>query len=155
MQRALSPSTTLKVHRIVSQCVDVNAGWPLETLSYVCQAARCRAFVDGDTGTCRIGRERLRADTKMSLTAFENHHAALLATGLVSVKRTGRTSIYTGRIVMAQASRGHLRTTPRRISNRGKRPGSAVEPGIETVKPGGNRRTRTVARGDNQVALPG
>ena len=99
-QRALSLSTPARP--FVSQCVDVNAGGPLETLIYVCLAARCRAFVDGDTGTCRIGRERLRADTKMSLTAFENHHAALLATGLVSVKRTGRTSIYTVRTVGAQ-----------------------------------------------------
>ena len=85
----------------VSQCVDVNAGGPLVTLIYLCLAARCRAFVDGDTGTCRIGRERLQADTKMGLTAFEHHHAALLATGLVSVKRTGRTNIYIVRTVAA------------------------------------------------------
>lgn len=96
----------------VSKCVDVNAGGPLETLIYLCLAARCRAFVDGDTAQCRIGRERLRADTKMGVTAFESHLAVLLATGLVSVKRTGRTNIYTVRTVAAMLRASNSTTDP-------------------------------------------
>ena len=106
-----SPST----RPFVSRCFEVQL--PCETkMVYIALAHRCEVWTKGAEGAVkRLGRTRIAADAGLGLTRTKQALATLVSNGLVTIRRTGRTNIYTVRIPAA-ALELMVNTTPRRAT---------------------------------------
>ena len=105
-----SPST----RPFVSRCFEVQL--PCETkMVYIALAHRCEVWTKGAEGAVkRLGRTRIAADAGLGLTRTKQALATLVSNGLVTIRRTGRTNIYTVRIPAAALEL--VNTTPRRAT---------------------------------------
>ena len=79
---------------------------------YIALAHRCEVWTKGAEGAVkRLGRTRIAADAGLGLTRTKQALATLVSNGLVTIRRTGRTNIYTVRIPAAALEL--VNTTPR------------------------------------------
>ena len=82
---------------------------------YIALAHRCEVWTKGAEGAVkRLGRTRIAADAGLGLTRTKQALATLVSNGLVTIRRTGRTNIYTVRIPAAALEL--VNTTPRRAT---------------------------------------
>ena len=98
-QRALPIPKTARP--FVSRCFEVKLPC-VSKMVYIALAHRCKVWTDGTEGDVgRISRNRIAADAGLTLTRTKKEIASLVSAELVTIKRTGRTNIYTVRLPSA------------------------------------------------------
>ena len=91
----------------VSRCFEVKLPC-VSKMVYIALAHRCKVWTDGTEDDVRISRKQIAADAGLSIRKLKLQIASLVDLELVTVKRTGRTNIYTVRIPAAALVRSNV-----------------------------------------------